>query len=116
VLHKEGPIDIYWDNVGGETLEAALEEANDNARFIECGFISQYNTASDKKSSVQGIRVRPLLTTCVDFDASTLNMQNLHYIFAKSIHMHGFIVSINPVHFHVFEVTLYTGWSSRGEV
>ncbi|KAF9222038.1 NAD(P)-binding protein [Gyrodon lividus] len=44
VLEKEGPIDIYWDHVGGKTLEAALEAAANNARFIECGMISGYNT------------------------------------------------------------------------
>ncbi|KAJ7094726.1 alcohol dehydrogenase [Mycena belliarum] len=44
VLEKEGPVDIYWDNVGGETLDAAMEFANMHARFIECGQISGYNT------------------------------------------------------------------------
>jgi NADPH-dependent curcumin reductase CurA len=44
VLEKEGPIDVYWDNVGGETLEAALAAAAMNARFIECGMISGYNS------------------------------------------------------------------------
>ncbi|KAF9056714.1 NAD-P-binding protein [Rhodocollybia butyracea] len=43
VLAKEGPIDIYWDNVGGPTLEAAIEHGALHARIIICGFISQYN-------------------------------------------------------------------------
>ncbi|KAG6841008.1 hypothetical protein C0991_002638 [Blastosporella zonata] len=34
VLEKEGPIDVYWDNVGGETLDASLVAANTGARFI----------------------------------------------------------------------------------
>ena len=54
ILEKEGPIDVlvhfffffsykwcnfffplrYWDNVGGETLDAALAHASRNARFI----------------------------------------------------------------------------------
>ncbi|KAG6816652.1 hypothetical protein H0H87_004295 [Tephrocybe sp. NHM501043] len=34
VLEKEGPIDVYWDNVGGETLDAALVAAAVGARFI----------------------------------------------------------------------------------
>lgn len=42
VLMKEGGIDIYWDNVGGPTLEAALEAAHIGARFIECGMVSGY--------------------------------------------------------------------------
>ncbi|OBZ78385.1 Zinc-type alcohol dehydrogenase-like protein PB24D3.08c [Grifola frondosa] len=45
VLQNEGPINIYWDNVGGQTLEAALDEAAVGARFIECGMISGYNQA-----------------------------------------------------------------------
>ncbi|TRM64402.1 hypothetical protein BD626DRAFT_401258 [Schizophyllum amplum] len=43
VLNKEGPINIYWDNVGGETLDAAFGNAATYARFIECGMISGYN-------------------------------------------------------------------------
>jgi len=43
-LRKHGPIDIYFDNVGGPTLEAAIENANQNARFVICGMVSQYNT------------------------------------------------------------------------
>ncbi|KZT23265.1 NAD-P-binding protein [Neolentinus lepideus HHB14362 ss-1] len=44
VLTREGGIDVYWDNVGGETLEAAIDAAHTNARFIECGMISGYNS------------------------------------------------------------------------
>ncbi|KAF8626008.1 hypothetical protein AX17_006731 [Amanita inopinata Kibby_2008] len=68
VLEKEGPIDIFWDNVGGETLEAALDAANVGARFIECGMISGYNTG--------GVPIR-----------------NLINVIAKSITISGFIVT-----------------------
>ncbi|CUS12069.1 unnamed protein product [Tuber aestivum] len=49
-LRKYAPegIDIYYDNVGGEALDAALSHGNLNARFIECGMISQYNLADPK--------------------------------------------------------------------
>ncbi|KAF6755039.1 alcohol dehydrogenase [Ephemerocybe angulata] len=67
VLNKHGPIDIYWDNVGGPTLEAALEAANVNARFIECGMISGYNTGGAP-------------------------IKNIMHVIAKSISMFGFIV------------------------
>ncbi|KAH7337546.1 NAD-P-binding protein [Rhizoctonia solani] len=43
VLAKEGPIDIYWDNVGGSTLEAALDSCKVDARVVVCGAMSQYN-------------------------------------------------------------------------
>jgi len=36
-------IDVYFDNVGGEHLEAALSAANTHARFVGCGMISRYN-------------------------------------------------------------------------
>jgi NADPH-dependent curcumin reductase CurA len=34
-------MDVYFDNVGGEHLEAALAAANPFARFAFCGMISQ---------------------------------------------------------------------------
>ncbi|KAH9937947.1 hypothetical protein B0H21DRAFT_825392 [Amylocystis lapponica] len=43
VLQREGPINVYWDNVGGPTLDAAIATAATGARFIECGMISAYN-------------------------------------------------------------------------
>lgn len=36
-------IDIYFDNVGGEHLEAALDVARPGARLVECGMIANYN-------------------------------------------------------------------------
>ncbi|KAF0904675.1 hypothetical protein E2562_036076 [Oryza meyeriana var. granulata] len=39
-------IDIYFDNVGGETLEAALSSMNTYGRVALCGVISEYTDAS----------------------------------------------------------------------
>jgi len=36
-------IDVYFDNVGGETLEAALSALRLHGRIIACGGISRYN-------------------------------------------------------------------------
>ena len=36
-------IDIYFDNVGGEHLDAAFATARNNARFAICGMIEGYN-------------------------------------------------------------------------
>src|SRR5262249_43155932 len=36
-------IDVYFENVGGETLEAVLKRLNAFARIPLCGFVSQYN-------------------------------------------------------------------------
>ncbi|GAA3652273.1 hypothetical protein C8D88_1011373 [Lentzea atacamensis] len=38
-------IDVYFDNVGGEHLEAAIDVLNVNGRITMCGAISQYNEA-----------------------------------------------------------------------
>ncbi|KAF7375739.1 SGNH hydrolase [Mycena sanguinolenta] len=67
VLEREGPIDVYWDNVGGEILEAALDNANDYARFLLCGSISGYNTGH------QGVR-------------------NLNQLYGKAATMYGVLV------------------------
>ncbi len=38
-------IDIYFDNVGGDTLQAAMERLALGARVVLCGLMAQYNTA-----------------------------------------------------------------------
>ena len=38
-------IDIYFDNVGGEHLEAAIGRMRTNGRVVMCGSISRYNEA-----------------------------------------------------------------------
>jgi NADPH-dependent curcumin reductase CurA len=38
-------IDVYFDNVGGEHLEAALDALNPGGRVALCGLVSTYNSA-----------------------------------------------------------------------
>jgi NADPH-dependent curcumin reductase CurA len=63
-------IDVYYDNVGGETLEGALSALRLHGRIIACGSISGYN--EEKR--------RP-------------GPSNLFQIIAKRLTMKGFIVS-----------------------
>ncbi|KAF7333731.1 NAD(P)-binding protein [Mycena venus] len=72
VLAKEGPIDIYWDNVGGEILDAALEFSAVHARFLQCGAISEYN------SGLQAPK-------------------NFHLIGERALHIHGVIMAHLPL-------------------
>ena len=39
-------IDVFFDNVGGEILDAALARINFHARVVICGAISQYNSTT----------------------------------------------------------------------
>ncbi|MBL8286845.1 MAG: NADP-dependent oxidoreductase [Rubrivivax sp.] len=41
--HCGNGVDIYFDNVGGDILDAALARLNRKARVVICGAISQYN-------------------------------------------------------------------------
>jgi NADPH-dependent curcumin reductase CurA len=45
---REG-IDVYFDNVGGDHLDAALAVARNNARFAMCGMIEAYNKPEPTK-------------------------------------------------------------------
>jgi NADPH-dependent curcumin reductase CurA len=40
-------IDVYFDNVGGDHLDAAFAAARQNARFAICGMIEDYNEGSN---------------------------------------------------------------------
>lgn len=73
-------VDIYFDNVGGKHLEAALAVANVNARFVLCGMISGYSaeqpqagpsnifTAIEKRIRLQGLIGSDHLDLSADFN------------------------------------------------
>ena len=44
--HCPKGIDVYFDNVGGEILDAALARIRMHARIVICGAISQYNNTT----------------------------------------------------------------------
>ena len=44
--HCPRGIDVYFDNVGGDILQAALFRMNQGGRMVCCGVVSQYDTAT----------------------------------------------------------------------
>ena len=52
-------VDIYYDNVGGETSDAVISNINFNARIVLCGQIALYNSTEIP----MGPRLQPMLLT-----------------------------------------------------
>lgn len=65
-----GGIDIYYENVGGVQLEAAINALNDFGRIVACGMISEYSKPEPERYGVK----------------------NLMQVVAKRLTMRGFIV------------------------
>ena len=65
-------IDVYFDNVGGDVLDAALIFINKYARIVVCGAISQYNETAVKgpKNYLSLLVNRATMTGMVVFDYS----------------------------------------------
>jgi NADPH-dependent curcumin reductase CurA len=71
-------IDVYFDNVGGEHLDAALAHGNQGARFAICGMIDVYNSSKPTelrylarligmRMRVQGFIVSDYMDRAADF-------------------------------------------------
>jgi NADPH-dependent curcumin reductase CurA len=64
-------IDVYFDNVGGEILDAALANLARGARIVICGAISQYNNTTPVKGPSNYLALlvnRASMTGMVVFD------------------------------------------------
>jgi NADPH-dependent curcumin reductase CurA len=73
-------IDVYFDNVGGDHLEAALRRMNTLGRIPVCGFISGYNSGHSAVSNLSNIIysrvmlrgfVAPTSCTCMATSSAT---------------------------------------------
>lgn len=87
-------IDIYYENVGGEQLEAAINAMNNFGRIVACGMISQYNLKPGEQYPIR----------------------NLMQVVAKRLTMRGFIVSddnMGPKHHKDHQEKLQK-WLSEG--
>jgi NADPH-dependent curcumin reductase CurA len=86
-------IDIYFDNVGGETLDTVLLLMNTFGRLVECGMISQYN------------------------ESKPYRLQNLFVIVGKQLKLQGFIISgqISDPHFMKKFFSDMSKWLNEGK-
>ena len=69
--HCPKGIDVYFDNVGGEILDAALARLALHARIVICGAISQYNNTAPPKGPANYLSLlvnRASMTGMVVFD------------------------------------------------
>ncbi|KAJ6493956.1 hypothetical protein C8R47DRAFT_1184972 [Mycena vitilis] len=55
VLKEHGPLDVFFDNVGGESIEIAIKYSRLHARIITCGCIAEYNVAPEKCYGVKNL-------------------------------------------------------------
>ncbi len=83
-------IDVYFDNVGGDHLEAALRRMNSKGRIAVCGMISTYND--------QQVGVR-----------------NLSSIIYGRVNIRGFVAPDFPHLYPAFTEEM-TGWLKAGQV
>lgn len=86
-------VDVYFDNVGGEHLEAAIASMNQGGRVAVCGMISQYNATE-----------------------ATPAPRNLGQLIAKRITITGFLVGDQAAQHRDAFVRDVSTWLADGKV
>jgi len=87
-----GGVDVFFDNVGGATLEAAIDHMADYGRIALCGGISGYNDETPQPGP-----------------------SNLMYLVSRRIRMQGFIV-LDYLDRAQEAIDAMTGWVMAGEI
>ncbi|GAB5450028.1 MAG: NADP-dependent oxidoreductase [Halioglobus sp.] len=85
-------VDVFFDNVGGDTLETALNQMAEFSRIVVCGAISGYNDEQPKPGP-----------------------NNLMLLATRRIRMQGFIV-IDFLDRAAEAIDALTGWVMNGEI
>jgi len=86
-LDRECPegVDLYFDNVGGEVLVAAMERLREGARVVLCGLIEQYNMDEPPSGPNPGfiIRARATVRGLVVYDHEDLRAECVETIWQR---------------------------------
>lgn len=94
-------IDVYFDNVGGDHLEAALAVAKNFARFAICGMIAQYNDTTPppgprnmaavlvKRITMRGYIILDHLDLLPEFNAEMIGWLKLGKVKARDTVVEG---------------------------
>ena len=90
--HCPEGIDVYFDNVGGEILDAALKRLRLKARIVVCGGISQYNATGETRGPA-----------------------NYLSLISSRARMEGFVV-IDYLHRAQEAITAMTPWVAAGKL
>jgi NADPH-dependent curcumin reductase CurA len=85
-------IDVYFDNVGGDHLEAAIGAMRNHGRIVACGSISRYNDVEPSPGP-----------------------RNMFMVVTKRLRMQGYIISDHYEHFPAF-VEKATEWVREGRL
>jgi len=85
-------LDVYFDNVGGDHLEAAIGALNDHGRIVACGSISSYNATEPPPGP-----------------------RNMFAVVTKRLLIKGFIISDHYDRFAEFHAQA-AGWVADGRL
>src|SRR5262245_24532520 len=85
-------IDVYFDNVGGDHLEAAIGAMRNHGRIVACGSISRYNDVEPSPGP-----------------------RNMFMVVTKRLRMQGYIISDHFEHFPAF-IEKATEWVREGRL
>jgi NADPH-dependent curcumin reductase len=89
--HFPGGLDVYFDNVGGEILEAAMDNLALNARIAICGMISGYN------------------------ESDTPGPKNMWNLLVKRARIEGFLVADYRSRYHEAQTEI-AAWIDQGKI
>jgi NADPH-dependent curcumin reductase CurA len=112
--HAPQGIDVYFDNVGGATLEAALNRLAHGARIVLCGAVSQYNEAPRGPANYMQLLVsRASMTGFVIFDYASRYAEGVEqlgkWLETGQLRSHEHVVSGRVGDFPETLLTLFKG-------